>query len=184
LDVVISKVAATNVDEAVRMAADLPPNSLSQAAGLIATGLVKQSPQKALEWAQALPEGASRDAVFAGVAKEWAAKDVEGVAAWLDKLPQGSARSSAVLAFAGRSALSDPEGAALWLTTIPSSDSRSKLLTTTMQHWQRVNPKGAYEWFQGAQNLSAQERAALAAFIKPVPVKPAVVAPKAVPVIR
>jgi hypothetical protein len=80
--------------------------------------------------------------------------------------------------------LSDPEGAALWLTTIPSSDSRSKLLTTTMQHWQRVNPKGAYEWFQGAQNLSAQERAALAAFIKPVPVKPAVVAPKAVPVIR
>jgi hypothetical protein len=167
LDLVVSKMAATNVEEAQRLVSELPPNSLTQSAGLIGAGLVRQSPQKALQWAQSLPEGPSRDAVFGGIAKEWAGSDVQGVAAWLDKLPQGSARSAAVLAFAGRSALADPEGAALWLSTIPSSDSRAKLLTSTVVNWQRLNPKAAQEWVQSAPNLSPAERTALSAVIKP-----------------
>jgi hypothetical protein len=174
LDVVVSKLAATRLEEAQRVLAELPPNSLVQGAGLVAAGLVRQSPQKAVEWAQNLPEGPSRDAVYGSIAKEWAARDVEGLAVWLDKLPQSSARNSAVLAFAGRSALSDPEGAALWLTTIPASESRAKLLTTAFSNWRRVNPKAAQQWMQAAQNLSAEERAALGAVAKPVipPKKP------------
>lgn len=166
LDVVVSKLAATQLEEAQRVFAELPPNSLVQGAGLIAAGLVRQSPQKAVEWAQSLPEGPSRDAVYGSIAKEWAARDVEGLAAWLDKLPQGSARNSAVLAFAGRSALSDPEGAALWLSTIPWGDARTKLLTTAFSNWQRVNPKAAQQWIQTSQHLSPEERAALGAALQ------------------
>lgn len=167
LDVVVSRLASTNLEEAIRVASELPPNSLSASAGLIASGLVRQSPQKALEWVQKMPEGPSRDAVYAGIAKEWAAKDVEAAAAWLDKLPQGSARNSAVLSFAGRSALSDPEGAALWLSTIPASENRAKLLTAAVTNWQRLNPKAAQQWLQSAQNLSPAERAALSTVLKP-----------------
>lgn len=174
LDVVVAKLAATRLEEAQRVLSELPPNSLVQGAGLVAAGLVRQSPQKAVEWAQGLPEGPSRDAVYGSIAKEWAARDVEGVAAWLDKLPQGSARNSAVLAFAGRSALSDPEGAALWLSTIPWGDARTKLLTTAFSNWQRVNPKAAQQWVQTSQHLSPEERAALGTATKPAvpPKKP------------
>jgi hypothetical protein len=175
LDVVVSRLAATNIEEAQRVASELPPNSLGQSAGLLAAGLVKQNPQRALDWVRSMPEGVSKDAAYAGIAREWAARDVEAVAAWLDKLPQGSARSSAVLSFAGRSAVTDPEGAALWLTTIPAGGERAKILTTAVTQWQRANPKAAYDWFQAAPNLSPEERSALSAIVKPVPKLPSAV---------
>lgn len=161
LDAVLTQIANTNVAEAQRLLAELPPNSISSAGGVIAGKLARENPQSALAFASALPEGPGREAAFAGVAREWAGRDVEAAAKWLDTVPKGAARDSAVASFASRTAPRDPEGATLWASTLPPGTQRSSVLSQTISIWQRTNPAAATDWITTAPGLTADERTAL-----------------------
>ena len=161
IDSVVSQIAASNLEEAQKLVAELPPNTVSNAGAAIAAALVRQGADKALAWAGTLPEGQSKDAVFAGVAREWATRDVAAAAAWLDTLPKGTARDSAVASFANRTAPRDPESATMWASTLPAGSQRSSTLAQTVGIWQRINPSAATEWVANAPGLSAEERASL-----------------------
>jgi len=162
LDSVASQMAATSIEDAQRLMGELPPNTLTNAASAIGAGLVKESPQKAVDWALTLPEGSSKEAVFAGIAREWANKDVVAAATWLDTLPKGSVRDSAVASFANRTAPRDPEGATIWAATLPPGAQRASVLGQTVGIWQRVNPAAAADWIAKEPGLSAEERAVFA----------------------
>ena len=161
IDSVVSQLAASNLEEAKKLVAELPPNTVSGAGAAIAVGLVRQSPDKALEWAGGLPEGQSKDSAYGGIAREWAARDVVAAASWLDTLPKGPARYSAVASFANRTAPRDPEGATLWASTLPAGEQRMSTLSQTVGIWKRTNPTAAAEWITSAPGLSADERTAL-----------------------
>jgi hypothetical protein len=161
LDTVVSKIATTNLEEAQRLIAELPANTVSGATGNVAAALTKNDPSKALAWAETLPEGASRQSAFASLASTWAGKDVEAVAQWLDKLPGGASRDSAVAGFASRTAPRDPEGATAWASTLPAGEQRNTVLQRTLSIWQRTNAQAASEWISSSPGLSAEERANL-----------------------
>lgn len=161
LDSVVTQIAATNLEEAQRLAKELPPNTLSGASSVIAGALVRQSPESALEWAETLPEGTSKASAYAGIAREWASRDVVAAAAWLDTLPRGTERDSAVASFANRTAPRDPEGATAWASTLPQGEQRTAVLSQTLAIWQRVNPAAAAEWLANATEISASEREAI-----------------------
>ena len=161
LDAVLTQIANTNVADAQRLLAELPPNSISTAGGAIAGKLARENPQAGLDFAAALPDGPSREAAFAGVAREWAGRDVEAAAKWLDTIPKGAARDSAVASFANRTAPRDPEGATLWASTLPPGTQRSAVLSQTIAVWQRTNPAAATDWIATAPGLTADERTAL-----------------------
>ena len=161
LDSVVTQIATTNLEEAQRLAKELPANTLSGAGSVIAGALVKQSPEKALEWTATLPDGATKASAYAGIAREWANRDVVAAATWLDGLPKGSERDSAVASFANRTAPRDPEGATAWASTLPKGEQRTAVLTQTLAIWQRVNPSAAAEWLAKATDISASEREAL-----------------------
>jgi hypothetical protein len=161
LDSVVTQIATTNLEEAQRLAKELPANTLSGAGSVIAGALVKQSPESALEWAGTLPAGATRASAYAGIAREWASRDVVAAATWLDGLPKGTERDSAVASFANRTAPRDPEGATAWASTLPQGEQRTSVLTQTLAIWQRVNPAAAAEWLAQAPDMSPAEREAL-----------------------
>ncbi len=161
LDAVVTQIAGSNLAEAQKLMAELPPNTLSNAGATIAAALVKQSPDKALEWAATLPDGQSKESAFGGIAREWASRDVAAAATWLDTLAAGSARNSAVASFANRTAPRDPEGATIWASTLPSGAQRTSVLSQTISIWQRTNPAAATEWVTNSPGLSAEERATL-----------------------
>jgi hypothetical protein len=161
IDAVVAQVASSNVEEAQRLVTELPPNTVSNAGAVIAVALVRQSADKALAWAGTLPEGQSKDAVYGGIAREWATRDVAAAATWLDTLPKGTARDSAVASFANRTAPRDPESASMWASTLPSGPQRTSTLSQTVGIWQRINPSAATEWVTNAPGLSADERTAL-----------------------
>ncbi len=161
LDSVVTQIATTNLEEAQRVAKELPPNTLSGAGSVIAGALVKQSPEGALEWAGTLPDGATKASAYAGIAREWASRDVVAAATWLDTLPKGPERDSAVASFANRTAPRDPEGATAWASTLPQGEQRTAVLTQTLAIWQRLNPEAANEWLAKATDISPSEREAL-----------------------
>lgn len=161
LDSVVTQIASTNLEEAKRLAKELPANTLSGASSAIAAALAKQSPDIAVTWATDLPEGKSKESAFAGIAREWAARDVVAAATWLDTLPKGAARDSAVASFASRAAPRDPEGATAWASTLPAGEQRTSVLSQTLAIWQRINPSAASEWLSSAPGLSASERETL-----------------------
>ena len=161
LDAVLTQVASTNVAEAQRLLSELPPNSVSSATAVIASRLVRENPQTALDFASTLPEGAGREAAFGALAREWAGRDVEATAKWLDSVPKGAARDSAVASFATRTAPRDPEGATVWASTLPPSKQRSATLTQTISIWLRTDPAAATEYIKTAKELSDDERKAL-----------------------
>jgi hypothetical protein len=162
LDSVVTQIATTNLEEAQRLAKELPANTLSGAGSVIAGALVKQSPESALEWTATLPDGPTKASAYAGIAREWANRDVVAAATWLDGLPKGPERDSAVASFANRTAPRDPEGATAWASTLPKGEQRTAVLTQTLAIWQRVNPSAAAEWLAKAPDISASEREALA----------------------
>ena len=161
LDTVATQLAATDLAAAQKLIAENPTSSLSHAAASVAAGLLKQSPDQAMAWANALADGTAKDAAYAGIAKEWAVRDVEAAAAWLDTLPAGTAKIAAVTSFAGRNAARDPEGATLWASTLPAGESRTRLLNVTVGNWQRTNPAAAQQWVETVESLSAAEKEAL-----------------------
>lgn len=161
LDTVISKIATSNLEEAQRLIAELPPNTVSGAGSNVAAALAKNDPTKALAWAETLPEGSTREGAFASLASTWAGKDVEAAAQWLDKLPKGTSRDSAVAGFASRTAPRDPEGATAWASTLPAGEQRNTVLQRTLSIWQRTNAQAATEWITTAPGLSDAERANL-----------------------
>jgi hypothetical protein len=158
LDSVVTQIATTNLEEAQRLAKELPPNTLSGASSVIAGALVRQSPESALEWATTLPEGTSKASAYAGIAREWASRDVVAAASWLDTLPRCPERDSAVASFANRTAPRDPEGATAWASTLPQGEQRTAVLSQTFAIWQRIKPAAAAEWLDNAPELSASER--------------------------
>ena len=161
LDTVITQLAATDLAAAQKLIAENPASSFSQATASVAAGLLKQSPDQAMAWANALADGTARDAAYAGIAKEWAVRDVAAAAAWLDTLPAGTNKNAAVTSFAGRNAARDPEGATLWASTLPASESRTRLLNVTVGNWQRTNPAAAQQWLETVESLSVAEKEAL-----------------------
>ena len=161
LDSVVTQIATTNLEEAQRLAKELPANTLSGAGSVIAGTLVKESPESALEWAGTLPAGTTRASAYAGIAREWASRDVVAAATWLDGLPKGTERDSAVASFANRTAPRDPEGATAWASTLPQGEQRTAVLTQTLAIWQRINPAAAAEWLAQAPDMSPAEREAL-----------------------
>lgn len=161
LDTVGTQLAATDLAAAQKLIAENPASSLSQSPASVAAALLKQSPDQAMAWANALADGTARDAAYAGIAKEWAVRDVEAAAAWLDTLPAGTAKIAAVTAFAGRNAARDPEGATLWASTLPAGESRTRLLNLTVWNWQRTNPAAAQQWIETVESLSPAEKEAL-----------------------
>jgi hypothetical protein len=162
LDSVVTQVATTNLEEAQRLAKELPPNTLSGAGSVIAGALVRQSPESALEWAATLPEGTTKASAYAGIAREWAGRDVTAAASWLDGLSKGPERDSAVASFANRTAPRDPEGATAWASTLSPGEQRTAVLSQTIAIWQRINPAAAAEWLANATELTASEREAIA----------------------
>ncbi len=161
LDSVVTQIATTNLEEAQRLAKELPANTLSGAGSVIAGALVRQSPETALGWASVLPDGTTKASAYAGIAREWASRDVVAAATWLDSLPKGAERDSAVASFANRTAPRDPEGATAWASTLPKGEQRTSVLTQTLAIWQRVNASAAAEWLAKAPDISASEREAL-----------------------
>lgn len=161
IDAVVAQIASTNVEEAKKLIADLPPNTVSGAAATIAVGLVREDTDKALSWARGLPEGQSKDSAYGGIAREWATRDVVAAATWLDTLPKGTARDAAVASFANRTAPRDPESATLWASTLPAGEQRTSTLEQTVGIWRRINPTAAAEWIASAPGLSADERTIL-----------------------
>lgn len=161
LDTVVTQLASTDLAAAQKLIAENPAASFSQAAASVAAGLLKQSPDQAMAWANTLADGTARDAAYAGIAKEWAIRDVNAAAAWLDTLPSGANKNAAVTSFAGRNAARDPEGATLWASTLPAGESRTRLLTLTVGNWQRTNPIAAQQWIETADFLSAAEKEGL-----------------------
>jgi hypothetical protein len=161
LDSVITQLATTNLAEAQRLAKELPPNTLSGAGSVIAGTLVRQSPEIALEWAATLPDGTTKASAYAGIAREWASRDLVAAASWLDGLPKGALRDSAVASFAIRTTPRDPEGATVWALTLPQGDQRSAVLSQTFPIWQRINPAAAAEWLANATEITASEREAI-----------------------
>jgi hypothetical protein len=149
------------VEEAQKLITELPPNSVTVAGAAVAVALVRQGADKALAWAGTLPEGQSKDAVYGGIAREWATRDVAAAAAWLDTLPKGTARDSAVASFASRTAPRDPESATMWASTLPAGPQRTSTLSQTIGIWQRINSAAATEWVNNAPGLSADERTTL-----------------------
>jgi hypothetical protein len=108
-----------------------------------------------------LPDGTTKASAYAGIAREWASRDVVAAATWLDSLPKGAERDSAVASFANRTAPRDPEGATAWASTLPKGEQRTSVLTQTLAIWQRVNASAAAEWLAKAPDISASEREAL-----------------------
>jgi hypothetical protein len=161
LDSVVTQIATTNLEEAQRIAKELPPNTLSGAGSVIAGALARQNPENAIEWASALPDGSTKASAYAGIAREWASRDVVAAASWLDALPKGAERDSAVASFANRTAPRDPEGATAWASTLPQGEQRMAVLGQTLAIWQRVNPTAAAEWLANATDISPAEREAI-----------------------
>lgn len=161
IDAVVAQIASTNLEEAKKLIADLPSNTVSGAAATIAVGLVREDTDKALSWARGLPEGQSKDSAYGGIAREWATRDVVAAATWLDTLPKGTARDAAVASFANRTAPRDPESATLWASTLPAGEQRASTLEQTVGIWRRINPTAAAEWIASAPGLSADERTIL-----------------------
>jgi hypothetical protein len=162
LDSVVTQFATGNLEEAMRIAKELPPNTLSGAGSVIAGALVRESPESALAWAATLPDGTTKAAAYAGIAREWAGRDVAAAASWLDGLPKGPERDSAVASFANRTAPRDPEGATAWASTLPQGEQRTAVLSQTVAVWQRINPAAAAEWLANATDITPGEREAIA----------------------
>jgi hypothetical protein len=161
IDSVVAQIASSSLEDAKKLIAELPPNTVSGAANTVAMGLMRQSVDKAFEWANGLPEGQSKDSAYGGIAREWAGRDVVAAATWLDTLPKGTARDAAVASFANRTAPRDPESATLWASTLPPGDQRTSTLEQTVGIWKRTNPAAATEWIASAPGLSPAERTAL-----------------------
>ena len=160
-DTVLSKIADSNLEEAQKLIASLPPDSVSTASREVGSRMAKADPESAVRWADSLPEGKSRQSAFWAIAGAWATKDVEGAAAWLDKMPAGPSRDSAVEGFAVRTAPKDPEGSAIWAATLPPGNTRASVLKRSVGIWYRYDAAAAEQWLASTPGLTTEERAAL-----------------------
>ncbi len=160
-DTVIKKMADSNLEEAQRLLASLPPDSVSMAGREVGSRMAQGDPESAVRWANSLPEGKSRQGAFWAIAGAWATKDVAGAAAWLDGMPAGPSRDAAVEGFAVRTAPKDPEGSAIWAATLPPGSTRAAVLKRSVGIWHRYDAAAAEEWLATTPGLTAEERVSL-----------------------
>lgn len=123
-------------------------------------------PQRALQWAAALPEESQRTAAYAGIAKGWTGADPVAASEWVAALPEGPVRESAVGGFAGSIAARDPEAGLQWAATLTDPGARLQRLREVTDLWKAKDAPAATEAIRGFPGLSDADRTALLQSLK------------------
>lgn len=115
-------------------------------------------------WADALPAGATRDAVQTRLAQALAAQDQPAEAAKLlarlGSAADPKAFASVADAWAGR----DPQAAADWALAQPPGPTQSRALASIVGRWANDNPQGVGDWLAQFPAGEARDRS-VAAFL-------------------
>jgi hypothetical protein len=130
-----------------------------QSARSFAVRYAKAAPDAALEWAQQLPAGETRDEVVDGVLRTIAEQSPAKAAASATNLLAGFKRENTL-----REALRfwvpvDPSAAAAFTANLPVGRERNEMLSSVVRPWTEQNPQAAMEWVLTLESGAARRDA-------------------------
>ncbi len=119
------------------------PGELDRLTGKLAETFARKDVPAAREWAEALPEGESRNRALREVAEEWVKTDAPGASEWIRALPQGALRDHAAGELTGSLAGQDPASAFQWGQSIADAKLRERALRGVIEKWREQDPGAA-----------------------------------------
>ncbi len=108
----------------VSLIAKLPENARALASRTLARVWAAQSPEEAVGWATAMPDGGARVEAVAGIASTWAAEDAPAAAIWIAAMTPGLERDRSAQALVQAIAEEFPREAWEWATSIVDTERR------------------------------------------------------------
>jgi hypothetical protein len=123
------------------------PRIYSGNAGL--TGLVQRwvasSPEDAIAWAQALPEGDNRSAALASVVEGLSSTDLSRAQSIFNQLPP-DAQETAAGVLAANLTIQDADQARAWVESLPEGPAQDSGLRVVATKWANQNPTAVASW--------------------------------------
>jgi hypothetical protein len=119
------------------------PRELSRLTRSLADSLAKKDVRAARDWAESLPEGASRDMALHQVAEQWVKTDAPAASEWIRALPAGKLRDGAARELSSALARRDPASAFAWARSIENEELRGGALHNVIQNWREQDPDAA-----------------------------------------
>jgi hypothetical protein len=124
----------------------LPADAQVLAGSSMVSQWAGSDPQAASAWVASLPEGETRDQLFANLMNRWAKTDPSAAATWLQTVAASPSRDAAVSAFTSRIVSADPQGAVQWAATISDASIRDTETKAAIQTWFEADPASASTW--------------------------------------
>lgn len=128
--------------------------------GLISSW-ARRDPEKALAWAQALPDQERRAEALGVLIEQWAKTDPDRVAAAVTSLPDGRTKWQAYASHAARLAAVDPAAALAWTEAAPTEGLRRQATLEAARGLASRDAAGALDILRGLDWSSSFETSAL-----------------------
>lgn len=129
-----------------------------QLAGLVATKIAENDPQKAASWVGSLPNPDARELAAVPLAVTWATKDPQSAGQWAASLPVDQA-IAVVPPIAGVWSRSDPQGALGWINSM-NGEVRDASIATYTAAVASTNPQSGMQWALGISDPSVRDQVA------------------------
>ena len=118
----------------------------------------RHDPPAAFEWAQHLPDAATRDYVMPSIVWTVAQNDPAIAAQMLPRLT-GDAQIQAAVSIMLQWAKSDPEAASVWAASLPEGEWRGLVFEELINHWAQSDPATAAFWLGGLPQGPSRDQA-------------------------
>ena len=179
--------AATSTDRLAQLATSSPSAAWNDLLAQAAVQWAGADLDRAMAWAESLPEGQAKSqalaqmswqwteadplaaaayaaghdnpAMLRNVAAKWGETDPVAAVAWLAGLPDGDARNRAVESLVPVWAQKDPVAAATYAAGIAPDETQSKAVGAVVAVWAETQPAQAAQWVRQFPEGSARDQA-------------------------
>ena len=103
-------------------------------------------PAGAVQWAEALPEGQSRNLAMSRVADRYADEDPQAAASWAESYTDNPENANVVGEVGHSWAAKDPNAAVDWVTSLPDSPGKHAGMHRALHQWADNDPAAASEY--------------------------------------
>ncbi len=116
-------------------------------------------PSKAVEWAEALPEGSARNVALRRVADRYVDENPSEAATWATKYAEDRATAGIVGEVGANWSHRDPQAALEWLSDLPASHGQTAGLHRALSDWTQHDPVAASEYLSTMTDSPARNAA-------------------------
>ncbi len=143
---------------------NLPPEELGNSAHTVASYLVRNDPQRAIDWISKLPEGPVQTSAIDGLRSEWTRMNFASALLLVDQVPEGPIRVQILPSLIRKWTGEDAYETSVWLSTQSPSPSKDAAIAAFSGKIISSDVEGAAQWALSIQDTNLRQQSLASTF--------------------